>query len=225
VLAARTRRICVILEAAQDPHNVHAVLRTAEALGIQDVHVVAPRGEAAAISPGVTQRAHEWLDVRRHVDIDAAVAVARAEHREVWAAAVAPQALPLAAQGHAPDEASPRIALVLGNETDGISPRAAELADRLVRIDLVGFSGSLNLSVAAAILLWHLRRPDLASGDVAAGDLGPDEREALRRRWYPALLGRPASDPAVAAWLARADEIRAQALAAEREDAPGRARG
>jgi len=209
VLAARTRRVAVVLEGSQDPHNVHAVLRTAEALGVQDVHLVAPRGEAATISPGVTQRAHEWLTVTRHADIDAAAVHCRAEGRELWGTANAADALPLT--GLSPQGP---IAIVLGNETAGLSDRALDLCDRVVRIDLVGFSGSLNLSVSAGLILWELRR--IAVAGLSGGDLPLQDRDELRARWYPALLARPAGDPAVEDCLARAEEIRDAALRAPR---------
>lgn len=209
VLAARTRRIAVVLEGSQDPHNVHAVLRTAEALGIQDVHLVAPRGEAAAISPGVTQRAHEWLTVRRHPDIDAAAIHCRSEGRELWGTANAPDALPLT--GLSPQAP---IALLLGNETEGLSERALELCDRVVRIDLVGFSGSLNLSVSAALVLWELRR--IAVAGLHPGDLPLEDREELRKRWYPSLLARKPDDPEVLGLLSRAEDIRDAALRSPR---------
>lgn len=215
VLAARTRRISLILESSQDPHNVHAVLRTAEALGVQDVHVVAPRGEAAAISPGVTQRAHEWLSVRRHSDIDRAVEAARAEGRSIWATALADEARSLT--GLVPEG---RVAVILGNESEGISARARELADVLIRIDLVGFSGSLNLSVAAAIVLWELRRGELAG--VTPGDLAPEELVVLRERWYPPLLGRPATDPQVQDWLSRGGDVERAARDEPRVTPPDR---
>src|SRR5690349_16987545 len=138
VLAGRTRRIAVVLEGSQDPHNVHAVLRTAEALGIQDVHVVAPRGAAAIISPGVTQRAHEWLSVTRHDHVGAAIELLRAEGRLILGTGNVADAVPLT--GLVADRP---IALVLGNETAGLSEQAQAACDRIVRIDLVGFSGSL----------------------------------------------------------------------------------
>ena len=215
VLAARTRRVCLILESSQDPHNVHAVLRTAEAFGVQDVHVVSPRGEAAAISPGVTQRAHEWLTVRRHRDIDSAVAAVREEGREVWATAIADEARSLG--GLVPNGP---VAVILGNESDGISARARELADVLVRIDLVGFSGSLNLSVAAAIVLWELRRTELGGSE--PGNLSADERQELRTRWYPPLLSRKIDDPLVTEWLTRGEEIHRTARDTPRSVAPER---
>ena len=219
VLAARTRSVSLVLEGSQDPHNVHAVLRTAEALGVQDVHLVAPRGEAATISPGVTQRAHEWLSVTRHSDIDAAVAQLREEGRSLWVTALEPGARSVAGF----DPGGP-CAVVFGNESEGVSERARELADGVLRIDLVGFSGSLNLSVSAAILLWELRRRALVSE--AAGDLPETQREELRERWYRKLLGkRVGSEEALQDWLGRAGEAAELAREEPRVVAPDRSGG
>lgn len=205
VLAARSRRVCVVLEGSQDPHNVHAVMRTAEALGVQDLHLVAPRGEAATISPGVTQRAHEWLSVHRHADIDACVELLRSEGRTIHATANEPEARSVS--GFAPQG---RIAILFGNETEGLSPRARELTDGLLRIDLVGFSGSLNLSVSAAILLWELRRHEVLSE--APGDLTAEETSELRETWYRRLLGRRVRSPEVLdEWVARGPAIAGRA--------------
>lgn len=213
VLAARSRRVCLVLEGSQDPHNVHAVMRSAEALGVQDIHLVAPRGEAGAISPGVTQRAHEWLSVRRHHDIDACVELLRSEGRSIHATANEPGAQSMT--GFAPEG---RIAVLFGNETDGLSSRARELADGLIRIDLVGFSGSLNLSVSAAIVLWELRRAEIVSD--SPGDLSPAELSDLRGDWYRRLLGKRVRTPeALETWVARGAELAAEAGERERVSA------
>jgi len=219
VLAARTRRVALVLEGTQDPHNVHAVLRTAEALGVQDVHVVAPRRQAAHVARGVTQGAHRWLTIRRHESMGAAARVLRAEGRSIWAACPGGDAVPLAELSRVEG----RLAVLVGNETDGLSDEALAAADGRFRIDLVGFTGSLNLSVAAAITLWELRREDLAAG--RPGDLRPEEVAELRADWYRQLLGRRA-DPELQArhWLERADEIARAAGAGERVEATNRER-
>lgn len=211
VLAHRTRRVAVLLEGSQDPHNVHAVLRTAEALGVQDVHLVALRREAGAISPGVTQRSHQWLTVHRHASIDEAVAVLRGEGRRVWAARPGLGATPLTQVARE----TGRVAIALGNETKGLSERALELADDTFRIDLAGFGGSLNLSVAAAIALWELRRRELEGAFTS--DLTIEEKQALRDDWYRRLLGRRVGGAARAEeWLARCDEVERAAREAGR---------
>lgn len=198
-----------MLEGSQDPHNVHAVLRTAEALGLQDVHLVAPRGDAARISPGVTQRAHEWLSLQRHGSIDDAAALLRKEGRALWATANAEGARSLTE--FAPEG---RIALLFGNETEGLSERAIALADGLLRIDLVGFSGSLNLSVTAAMACWELRRREVLTG---GGDLDDVERDAIRRDWYPKLLERGRRRAGLSErWLAQADSLAEHAAEMER---------
>jgi len=213
VLAARSRRVCLVLEGSQDPHNVHAVMRSAEALGVQDIHLVAPRGEAGAIAPGVTQRAHEWLSVRRHTDIETCVELLRSEGRSIHATANEPEARSVT--GFAPEGP---IAILFGNETEGLSPRARELADGLLRIDLVGFSGSLNLSVSAAIILWELRRKAVVGE--SPGDLAQDERSELRAAWYRRLLGRRVrTAEALEDWVARGAEIAAQASGGDRVSA------
>lgn len=214
VLLERTRRVAVVLECAQDPHNVHAVLRTCEALGVQDVHLVAPLGEAGLISPGITQRAHDWLTIRRHATFSAAERVLRDEGRLLWAAANAAEAAPLTgALDSLPPDA--RLALLLGNETEGLSAAALAAADAKVRIDLVGFSASLNLSVAAGMFLWELRRRDVVRH--AAGDLSPAEQSVLREAWARKLAShRSRPEEWVADALARAGELRAEALRSPR---------
>ena len=208
VLLNRSRRVSLVLEGSQDPHNVHAVLRTAEALGVQDVHLVAPRGNAAAISPGVTQRAHDWLSLHRHEDIDAAVELLRGEGRSIWATANEDTATSLT--GFSPEG---RIAVLFGNETLGLSERARELADGLLRIDLVGFSGSLNLSVSAAIVLWEMRRRELVA---TPGDLSEAESSELRKDWFHRRLRRRGPEDGAESWLARSKELRAAAEQADR---------
>ena len=210
VLAARTGSVSLLLEGSQDPHNVHAVLRTAEALGVQDVHVVTPRGEAATIAPGVTQSAHEWLNLVRHRDLDSAVELLRGQGRSLWGTGMGPGARSLT--GFIPEGP---CAVLFGNETRGLSDRALECCDGVLRIDLVGFSGSLNLSVSAAIVIWELRRSAVASG--GAGDLDERARVDLRDRWYRKLLAkRVRSEEAVERWLARAPEIASKAAAGSR---------
>ena len=100
----------------------------------------------------------------------------------------------------------------------GLSSRARELADGLIRIDLVGFSGSLNLSVSAAIVLWELRRAEIVSD--SPGDLSPAELSDLRGDWYRRLLGKRVRTPeALETWVARGAELAAEAGERERVSA------
>src|SRR5262245_56374512 len=84
VLAARLRHWCVVLEDAHDPHNVSAVLRTCEALGIQDVHLVAEAQAESILNPRVTIGAHRWLTLHRHRGAKAAVTALRASGYRIF---------------------------------------------------------------------------------------------------------------------------------------------
>jgi tRNA (guanosine-2'-O-)-methyltransferase len=219
VIAARTRRVALVLEGSQDPHNVNAVLRTAEAVGVQDVHLVAPRRQAAHVARGVTLGAHRWLTLWRHDDVQEAVRALRAEGRTIWAAHPEGDAEPLGALAR---DRGP-VAVVLGNETEGLTPAALALADRRFRIDLVGFTASLNLSVAAAITLWELRRVEVEGG--RPGDLSPADAAALRAQWYAQLLGRRrGAEGETRRWLDQAEDVAAAAARCGRVEPVNRER-
>ena len=80
--------------------------------------------------------------------------------------------------------------VVIGTESTGCSPTMLSAADRRIYMPLHGFADSLNLSVAAALLLQRLQDID----DTVVGDMSESERTALRREWYPLML-RPTDEP------------------------------
>ncbi len=168
VVDQRVGSVTVLMDAPHDPHNGGAVLRSCEAFGVQRLHVV-PRVESFAISTTVTRGSEKWVDVILHATASAAVARLRDEGFELVAThpdgTLAPEDL----------AGIERLALVLGNERDGIRDDLERAATRTVRVPMRGFVESLNLSVSAAILLRAatLGRP---------GDLSQEERERLYAR-------------------------------------------
>jgi tRNA (guanosine-2'-O-)-methyltransferase len=187
VIAARTRAVVPVLDGLIDPHNVSAVLRSADAFGVQEVHVIA-RGERYLASPRIAQGSERWVDVVSHSSAAECVATLRARGHRVYVAAMdgalAPDALAL----------EPKPAIIFGNEHDGVSPEVFALADGVYTIGMKGFVGSLNVSVAAAITLFsamHGRR----------GDLDAQEREQLRARFC--MLSVPRAEEVLAEYLRR----------------------
>ena len=173
VVAARTRSIAVVLEHVHDPHNIGAALRTCECFGLQELHVVeGPRSPYHA-APLVTQGAEKWVDVRRSKSIDEKVAELKADGYLVLASRLTGEAIPL---HELPLDR--KLALVFGNEHEGITDRAAEVCDGNFRIPMVGFTQSLNISVALAVSLSWLGRRRAQEG--RGGDLPEDEARALR---------------------------------------------
>lgn len=184
VLARRTGRLMVVLERCADEHNRHAVLRTAEAFGVQRVAMVdAPGRKREPISKGVTRGAAAWLDLRRFATPAECVEVLRAEGWTIWATDLSPAAERV---GDAPLAPLPRrLALILGREADGVSEEALAAAERRLYLPMAGFGESFNLSVSAALMLQRLfdACPEMR------GDLAEEEKAEIRARWYRRLAG------------------------------------
>jgi tRNA (guanosine-2'-O-)-methyltransferase len=165
VVNARVGKVTLLMDAPHDPHNGAAVIRSADAFGLPKIHVV-PRNEPFLIGKRVTQGTERWVEVVQHASPAVAVAALRDRGFELVATHPEGELLP---------EDLPhveRLCLILGNEHDGICEALASAAARSVRIPMRGFVESLNVSVAAALLL---RAATLGR----AGDLGPEERERL----------------------------------------------
>lgn len=169
VLERRTRSVVAVLDGLIDPHNIAAVLRSADAFGTQEVHVV--RGDEPFVaSQRVTQGTDRWLDVVRHPDAAGCVAQLRAKGYEVYVAEMNGSARPEELAGR------PRVAVIFGNEHLGVAPATRALADGTYAIPMCGFVESLNVSVAAALTLYLATRG-------RAGDLSKDDRLALKARF------------------------------------------
>jgi tRNA (guanosine-2'-O-)-methyltransferase len=187
VIRARVGRVSVLMDMPKDPHNAAAVVRSADAFGVPEVHVVL-REEAFLVGHRVAQGTERWVEVVAHRKAEDAVQALKARGFRLIAThpkgALVPDDL----------RAIDRLCLVLGNERDGISEALSAAADDSVRIPMRGFVESLNLSVAAAVLLSAARagRP---------GDLSASEQE----RWYAVGLLRsvPRADEILAALASR----------------------
>jgi len=172
VTRARVGSVTVLMDMPRDPHNGAAVVRSADAFGVPEVNVVL-RDEAFLVGHRVAQGTERWVDVVQHRTPEEAVASLRSRSFRLIAThpqgKLTPRDLP----------SIERLCLVLGNEHDGISEALSTAADESVRIPMRGYVESLNLSVAAAVLL-------AAALDGRPGDLTPEEE----RRWYAVGLFR-----------------------------------
>jgi tRNA (guanosine-2'-O-)-methyltransferase len=175
VAAARTRRVRLVVQDIHHPHNVSACLRSADAFGVQDVDIVTLHESfrASTVARGVA----DWLTLRRFRAVDAAVTALRKDGYRLFAGVPVPGALPL-------DQlpAGGKIAVVFGNEKDGIDPAWRAHIDQPFTIPMVGMVESLNISVSAAITLRHLTEASRA----AAPDgylLSDAERTQLLSAW------------------------------------------
>ena len=174
VVAGRTRAVVPVVEGLVNVGNVSAIMRTAEALGCQDLHVVTG-DDAFKQSTRTSQGAEKWLDVRTWSAPEACAAHLHAEGYAIVAMHLSEAAVPIGEIDFAQ-----KTALVFGNEQGGASEAMLEAADRHSVVPQAGFTQSLNVSVAAAVALYHARQARAGS----ASDLSAAEQKALRARFY-----------------------------------------
>ncbi|MEE2829400.1 MAG: RNA methyltransferase [Myxococcota bacterium] len=197
VLGRRQDDLEVVLEDLRDPHNASAVLRTADAFGVGGVTLVYRHARQPRISRLVSGHTKRWTRLHRTDDPVSACAALRERGLRVFAAAITEEATPYLEV----DWTRP-AAIVLGSEKDGCSPELLAAADSQVRIPMLGFSQSLNVSVAAAVLLAEVARQRLAAG-LFEETWSPEkqavldswiDRELPSRRWRRLEAPAPASE-------------------------------
>lgn len=175
---SRTRTLTVVLEAFCDPQNVNAVLRTCEAFGVQEIHVVEGPMKPYDRNRKISQNADKWLDVVRWKSTAECLAHLRARGFAVYATWLGEGSAGIGELSFAGP-----VALVFGNENRGVSDEARAGADRTYAIPMRGLVQSLNVSVAAAVSLYHaMGRREAERG--RHGDLGGEEAQALKERFY-----------------------------------------
>ncbi len=192
VVAGRTFSVLPVLERVHDAGNANAIFRSAEGLGYGAAALVDLEGDArglveqyeagaddAALASArpihrrQSQGAHKWLHVETHDTAEAFARSARARGYRIAVTALREDAVPIADL-----DFSVPTALVFGAEKDGASGAMLDLADDAVLLPLDGFVQSYNVSVAAALALYHARQDRLARRG-AHGDLSPEERRLL----------------------------------------------
>jgi tRNA (guanosine-2'-O-)-methyltransferase len=168
VFNARLDSVTVLMDAPHDPHNGAAVLRSCDAFGLHRLHVV-ERVERFLSARTVSRGSERWVDVRSYERSQDAIKALEATGHELMATHPEGELVPADLRG------IPKMALVLGNERDGIHEELVRACRRSVRIPMRGFAESLNVSVTAAILLHN-------ATDGRPGDLTELERTKLYAR-------------------------------------------
>ncbi len=182
----RTRHLTIALEDIYQPHNASAVLRTCDCFGVQNVHIIENRNKYE-VNPDVALGSSKWLDLLRyngtadnttaclsHLKEQGFRIVATTPHKDGFI----PETLPL----------HQKTALVFGTELAGLTPVALSFADDFVRIPMVGFTESLNISVCAAIFIQTLTNRLRSSG--IAWQLTESEKNQILLNWLKGSINR-----------------------------------
>jgi tRNA (guanosine-2'-O-)-methyltransferase len=182
VLDRRQPDLTVLLDNVEVPRNLAAILRSCDAVGVFEAHAVWPGGRLK-ISRPASGGNRKWVPVRKHPTLADAVSHLRGRGLRVLVAHPSPEAT----RFRDVDYTLP-TALLLGNEDNGVTEEALAAADLRVAIPMSGMGTSLNVSVAAALLLFEAQRQRLAAGlyDRSRLDAAIYQRTLFEWTW-PAL--------------------------------------
>ena len=179
VLNKRQNDLTVVLENVFDPHNISAVMRTCDAVGIQDVYVLntkIPRHKKWGAKS--SSSAAKWLTIHQYTDAQECFAALRRNYKLILTTHLSSDAISL----HSIDFTQP-IALVFGNEHSGVSDEIRALADGNFIIPQAGIIKSLNISVACAVTVYEALRQKTVAGHYAQRHLDPERFGKLLNEW------------------------------------------
>lgn len=179
VLAKRQPNLTVVMENVMDPHNVSAVMRSCDAVGIQDIYVIsnkAPRPKKWGAKS--SSSAAKWLTVHQFDNVSECVAELRKTYNTILTTNLSSEAVSL----YSIDFTS-SVALVFGNEHEGVSEEMRSLANGNFLIPQVGIIQSLNISVACAVSIYEAFRQKSNAGHYNHSSLPEQRKDTLMQQW------------------------------------------
>ena len=179
VLDKRQDNLTIVLENVFDPHNISAVMRTCDAVGVQDVFILntrIPRHKKWGAKS--SSSAAQWLTIHQYADARECFDEVRRRADAVFTTHLADDAVSLYEI-----DLTRRIALVFGNEHSGVSDEIRGFSDGNFIIPQVGIIKSLNISVACAVSLYEAFRQKRAAGQYDSPGLPRERYDLLLRQW------------------------------------------
>src|ERR1700761_1291672 len=179
VLDKRQDNITIVLENVFDPHNISAVMRTCDAVGVQDVYVLntrIPRHKKWGAKS--SSSAANWLTIHQYADAQACFDHLRGRVDKIFSTHLSSDAVSLYEM-----KLTGRVALVFGNEHSGVSEEILAFSDGNFIIPQVGIIRSLNISVACAVTLYEAFRQKSLAGHYAQRGLADGRYGQLLTDW------------------------------------------
>ena len=156
VESRRQKDLAVVLDHVDDPHNIGAILRSCDAFGIDQVHLLYEKNRPPRLGKLKTKSAAsaaKWLNIKKWNSSADMIAELRKKKFKIAVTDLSKKAKDLTKTN-----LTGPVAIVIGNEHDGVSQAMTDAADLNIKIPMVGFVQSFNVSVAAAILMYEAFR-------------------------------------------------------------------
>ncbi|GHB67562.1 tRNA (guanosine(18)-2'-O)-methyltransferase [Psychrosphaera saromensis] len=158
LLDKRQPDLTVCMEQVHKTHNLSAIIRTADAIGIHNIHAIYST-QSRWLSNGRASGSQNWVKVVEQPDTATAIKQFKQQGMQVLATNLSDRAVDF----REIDYTKP-TALIVGQERDGISDEALELADHHIVVPMYGMVESLNVSVASALIMYEAQRQRLVAG-------------------------------------------------------------
>lgn len=184
ILTQRQPDLTVLMDNVHKPHNLSAILRTCDATGIFEAHAVHDRSWIKT-RRGIASGSKKWVKLKTHPDIDTAIATLKAGQFQIVVAGLQAGAIDF----RQVDYRQP-TAIVLGAELSGPSEQTFAAARHVVSIPMLGMVDSLNVSVAAALILFEAQRQRIEAGLYEQSRLAPDVYQTTLFEWAQPQLAR-----------------------------------
>jgi tRNA (guanosine-2'-O-)-methyltransferase len=178
VLRHRQPDLTVVMENIHDPHNVSAMLRSADAVGVLEVQLVYDKEKFPRLGKKSSASASKWIRRRPYKGIKDCYDALHMEGFRIYATHLGTKSTSLYDL-----DLSAKVALVFGNEHRGVSAEASELADGNFQIPMMGMIQSLNVSVACAVTLYEAFRQRSLAGKYRKRQLARNPMQALFDEW------------------------------------------
>lgn len=179
VLKQRQANLTVVMENVKDPHNISAVLRTCDAVGIQDVYILTTKeSRHKRWGHRSSSSALKWLTIHEYDNLEACVSALRKKFKKILTTHLSSDAVSLY-----DIDFTDSVALVFGNEHDGVTEEFRALADGNFIIPQVGIIQSLNISVACAVSIYEAMRQKKVAGHYDHASLPKVQMDSLLTQW------------------------------------------
>jgi len=188
ILSSRTNYLTVVLEDMYQTHNASAVVRTAECFGIQNVHVIENK-HAFNFNPDVVRGASNWVTLNRYngAEMNTTQALSKLRKDGYRIVVATPHEHDVDLEDF--DLGKGKAAIVFGCERPGLTDWATAEADEFMKIPMVGFTESLNVSVSVAVTLHHLTN-QLRNHSAINWKLSEEEKQKVMLDWLRMSLKR-----------------------------------
>lgn len=178
VIKSRQQSLTVVMENIHDPHNVSAIFRTCDAVGIPKVNLVYNFESFPRIGKKSSASAFKWVDKEKYKSIEECYADLRKDSFKIFASSLTDNSKNLYDL-----DLTQKVAIVVGNEHRGVSDTSAKLADEVFLIPQFGMVQSLNVSVATAVILYEAMRQRIKKGMYKESELDAKTLDKLIDNW------------------------------------------